>query len=72
MSPMFRRENPQKGRNRLFYQIGLESFGFKDYCKEVEHIFIFKKLFLDLKVNDIILEINCIDNLKAALFKKND
>lgn len=70
MSPMFRRENPQKGRNRLFYQIGLESFGFKDYSKEVEHIFIFKKLFNALRVNDIILEINCIDNLKCTVFKK--
>ncbi|HIH2763129.1 MAG TPA: ATP phosphoribosyltransferase regulatory subunit [Candidatus Azoamicus sp.] len=71
MSPMFRRENPQKGRNRLFYQIGLESFGFKDYGKEVEHIFIFNQLFKLLNVNDIILEINCIDNLKNTVFKRD-
>ncbi len=70
ISPMFRRENPQKGRNRLFYQLGLESFGFKDYSKEVEHIFIFKKLFSTLKIDDIILELNCIDNLRDSLFKK--
>lgn len=70
ISPMFRRENPQKGRNRLFYQIGLESFGFEDYSKEVEHIFIFKKLFYELKLSDIILEVNCIDNLQSSLFKK--
>lgn len=70
ISPMFRRENPQKGRNRQFYQIGLESFGFKDYEKEIEHIFIFKKLFKKLNIYDILLEINCIDNTKNSLFKK--
>lgn len=70
ISPMFRRENTQKGRNRQFYQIGLESFGFIDYDKEIEHIFIFRDLFKILNIYDIILEINCVNNSKTSLFNK--
>ncbi len=62
ISPMFRREKPQKGRHRLFYQIGIESFGVKDYIKEIEHIIIIKKLFNKLNIETIILELNCLDN----------
>jgi histidyl-tRNA synthetase len=29
--PMFRHENVQKGRQRQFHQLGIESFGFGDF-----------------------------------------
>jgi histidyl-tRNA synthetase len=63
LSPMFRRENPQKFRKRLFYQFGIESFGYKYHDIEIEHIIIISKFFKSLRINDINLEINCIGNL---------
>ncbi len=65
--PMFRREKPQEGRNRLFYQLGMEAFGYNNYEIDLEHILIINKLLKLLNINDIILEINCINNSK----KKN-
>ena len=69
-SPMFRKENPQKGRNRLFYQIGIESFGSKSFRIDLEHVIIINKLFKILKINNIVLEINYIDNSKNSRYKK--
>jgi len=69
ISPMFRKENPQKGRNRLFYQIGLESFGEKSYEIDLEHIIIINKLFKKLNINDTLLEINYIDNKEKSIYK---
>jgi len=69
ISPMFRKENIQKGRNRLFYQIGIESFGEKSCKIDIEHIIIISKVFKMLNVNDVILEVNYIDNTENSNYK---
>ena len=38
MGPMFRRERPQKGRYRQFYQIGAEVLGGSDAPADDEHV----------------------------------
>lgn len=60
-SPMFRREKPQKYRSRLFYQIGIESYGYKCFSKELEHIIIFKRFLVSLNIFSVTLELNCLD-----------
>lgn len=67
-SPMFRRERPQYGRHRLFYQIGLESYGFNTIYKEVEHILIFYRLINKLGIFNLILEVNCLDKIFIGFY----
>lgn len=61
LSPMFRRERPQKGRYRQFYQFGVESFGSSSIEAEAEQIAMLWRLWklLDL-TDDIKLEINSL------------
>lgn len=61
-SPMFRREKPQSGRQRMFYQIGVESYGFNDLVKELEHVIIFNRLLCELNINTVLLEVNFLPN----------
>lgn len=71
ISPMFRRERPQHGRQRMFYQIGIESYGVKYFSKELEHIIIFKQLLLDFKLNNVLLELNCLTGgINRFLYQK--
>lgn len=59
--PMFRYEAPQKGRNRQFYQLGVECFGVSSSEAELEQIIIFSKLWQKLNLSkQICLEINNI------------
>ena len=44
--PMFRYENPQRGRFRQFYQFGFEYFGFSNIDNDVELISLCKRLFI--------------------------
>ena len=57
---LFRREKPQKGRQRQFNQFGIEAFGSSNSEQDAEVIFIANKLFTDLKINNTILSINNI------------
>ena len=62
--PMFRRERPQKGRFRQFYQFGLEYFGFDDTNSDLEVILLGNRLFSkELKLDEVKLHINSIGNL---------
>jgi histidyl-tRNA synthetase len=73
IGPMFRRERPQKGRYRQFYQINAEIFGVDSPLVDVELIFILNKLFSKLSVPDVTAHINslgcpeCRPDFKAAL-----
>ncbi len=68
LGPMFRYENTQKARYRQFYQIGLEIFGCKDICSNLELILIINRFFKLLGINDLlVLEINCIGNIKDRI-----
>ena len=57
---LFRREKPQKGRQRQFNQFGIEAFGSRNSEQDAEIILIANKLFKDLKINNTRLSINSI------------
>ena len=73
IGPMFRRERPQKGRYRQFYQINAEIFGVASPLADVELIFLLKTLFSRLSAGDVEAHINslgcpeCRPVFKAAL-----
>jgi histidyl-tRNA synthetase len=73
IGPMFRRERPQKGRYRQFYQIDAEIFGVAAPYADVELIFLLRTLFDRLNVTDTTAHINslgcpeCRPGFKAAL-----
>jgi len=85
LGPMFRRERPQKGRYRQFYQIGAEVLGGTDApgidAEVIEMVMLF---FARLDLEGVQLEINSIghsapecrrgyvEKLKAALEKVKD
>lgn len=63
LGPMFRRENPQRGRFRQFYQFGVESFGFSGSGAELEHILLIHNLWKKLGIyNEITLELSSLGN----------
>ncbi len=73
LGPMFRRERPQKGRYRQFYQIDAEIFGVSSPLVDVQLILMLVTLFDRLQVPDISAHINtlgcpkCRPGFKSAL-----
>jgi histidyl-tRNA synthetase len=73
IGPMFRRERPQKGRYRQFYQINAEVFGVASPLIDVQLIFILMTLLKRLDVADVQAHINslgcpeCRPNYRLAL-----
>ena len=73
IGPMFRRERPQKGRYRQFYQINVEIFGVSSALADAELIFLLKTLCERLAVADVEARINslgcpqCRPGFKARL-----
>jgi len=57
---MFRRERPQKGRYRQFYQINAEIFGVASPLADVELIFLLKTLCERLSAGDVEAHINSL------------
>src|SRR5258708_12912910 len=83
MGPMFRRERPQKGRYRQFYQIGAEVLGTSDAPGiDAEVIEMLLAFFERLKLKGAVLHINSIgdkncrpayvERLRADLQKGRD
>lgn len=60
IGPMFRRERPQKGRYRQFYQIDAEVFGTDSPLMDAQIIFMLVTLFEKLEVTDIKAHINSL------------
>ncbi len=60
MGPMFRRERPQKGRFRQFYQINAEIFGVASPLADAELILLLSTLFARLEVDDVAAHINSL------------
>ncbi|MBI5751753.1 MAG: histidine--tRNA ligase [Hydrogenophilales bacterium] len=58
--PMFRHERPQKGRYRQFHQVGIESLGYAGPDMDAEHILMTARLWKQLGLNDIELQINTL------------
>lgn len=73
LGPMFRRERPQKGRYRQFYQIDAEIFGVASPLADVQLILMLVTLFDRLQVPDVNAHINtlgcpqCRPGYKSAL-----
>jgi histidyl-tRNA synthetase len=64
--PMFRYERPQKGRQRQFQQIGVESFGVASPDMDAEHILVCARLWRELGLADSVqLQINSIGSNTA-------
>ena len=60
--PMFRHEKPQRGRYRQFHQIGAEALGFVGPDIDAELIMLCQRLWDDLGLQGIRLELNSIGN----------
>lgn len=58
--PMFRHEKPQRGRYRQFHQVGAEALGFAGPDIDAELIVMCQRLWDDLGLQNIRLEINSI------------
>jgi len=61
IGPMFRYEKPQKGRNREFYQIGVESFGSGSVYKDAELIKLAYDILKAIGVTSFVLKINILN-----------
>lgn len=59
--PMFRRENPQKGRFRQFHQFGAEAFGLPGPDVDIEQLLMMSRLWHKLGLGDkIALQLNSL------------
>ncbi len=63
--PMFRRERPQKGRYRQFYQLGAETFGMPGADIEVELMQLVARFWRQIGLQDIELQINTLGTAES-------
>ena len=60
IGPLFRRERPQKGRQRQFHQFGIEAFGSEFPEQDAEIIAVGNTIFSELGLKDISLKMNSL------------
>jgi histidyl-tRNA synthetase len=65
--PMFRHERPQRGRYRQFHQIGIEAIGFEGPDIDAEVIAMAQRLWDDLGLDGLQLELNSIGDAGERL-----
>jgi histidyl-tRNA synthetase len=70
--PMFRHERPQKGRYRQFFQFGAEAIGFTGPDIDAEMIMLCRRLWDDLGLENIRLELNSIGDAGERLRHRAD
>ena len=70
--PMFRHERPQRGRYRQFHQIGAEAVGFAGPDIDAELIMLCQRLWADLGLEGIRLELNSIGNAEERQKHRDD
>jgi histidyl-tRNA synthetase len=70
--PMFRHERPQRGRYRQFFQFGAEAVGFAGPDIDAELIMLCRRLWDDLGLNNVRLELNSIGNAEERLRHRAD
>jgi histidyl-tRNA synthetase len=70
--PMFRHERPQKGRYRQFFQFGAEAIGFTGPDIDAEMIMLCRRLWDDLGLENIRLELNSIGDASERLRHRFD
>ena len=63
--PMFRHEKPQRGRYRQFHQFGLEALGFPGPDVEAEQIILTARLWRELGLSDVQLQLNTLGDSDA-------
>ncbi|MEQ1768114.1 MAG: histidine--tRNA ligase [Methylotenera sp.] len=68
---MFRHENVQKGRQRQFHQIGVEAFGFDSPQVDAEQIVLLARLWRELGITDVQLQINSIGDAHERAAYRN-
>ncbi len=60
MAPMFRQENPQRGRLRQFHQFGMEAIGSREPAQDVEIIALAMGIYDQLGLQDLSLRLNSV------------
>jgi histidyl-tRNA synthetase len=70
--PMFRHERPQRGRYRQFHQVGAEAIGFSGPDIDAELIMLCQRLWDDLGLTNIRLELNSIGDPEERLRHRED
>lgn len=70
MGPLFRYEHPQAGRLRQFHQFNVEVFGEGDPALDVQVIQLFYNILKELRLKNIIVEINSIGDSKCRPYYK--
>lgn len=63
--PMFRYERPQKGRYRQFHQLSVEALGFSDPEIDAELIVLSARLWAELGIDSVTLELNSLGTLES-------
>jgi len=63
--PMFRHERPAKGRFRQFHQVGVEALGHPGPDVDAEHMAMCARLWKQLELTGIVLEINTLGSPEA-------
>lgn len=72
MGPMFRHERPQKGRYRQFHQVGVEAYGFDGPDIDAEMILMTARLWKELGLTGISLQINSLGSTEARLVYRQE
>ena len=72
IGPMFRSERPQKGRQRQFYQLGVEAIGSDNPLLDVETIILATRFLQKLGLRDFKVNLNSLgcEKDKQAIIKK--
>ena len=65
--PMYRHERPQKGRYRQFHQVGAEALGLPGPDIDAEMLLMCARLWGDLAIEDIRLELNSLGSAQERL-----
>ncbi|MFN7836311.1 MAG: histidine--tRNA ligase [Burkholderiaceae bacterium] len=60
IGPVFRHERPQRGRYRQFHQLNVEALGMHGPDIDAEMIVMLSRLWIELGLEDVRLEINCL------------
>lgn len=68
--PFFRAENPQAGRYRQFWQIGLEVLEEQNSAIDAQMIQIFYNILQELKIKNLIVEVNSIGDSQCRPYYK--
>jgi histidyl-tRNA synthetase len=68
--PLFRHEKPQAGRYRQFHQFNLEAFGDENPVIDAQIIQIFYNILKELKLKNLIVEINSIGDSQCRPYYK--